>query len=571
MAKQRRGKRSPSRKPIDRDNRYRDEARECQTGEKGKMSSLNDISWYSRNPNLLQAAGSFPFPYRPGMNLPIFNPVAQGASFTSADNYADTGIPGIMVLSWIPNFGNSSTSLDPASIAGQEMYARVRAAYSGSLDADAPDYIVYIGALDSVFTYLGWLKRVYRTISTYTPENFYLPNGIMAAMEFPVWAVAQLRQDKTRLWQGINELILMSRKFKCPAIMDLFNRHYWMSDNIYADESAQSAQFYMFNLSGVYKCQLQKEDSSEEQVMGLQMVPIPVMPASAPAGDDHYVVDTLVSFGQDIIRAIDSWDDGYTISGYLGRAYDGVPSFAVAELLQDELLTAQFVPEVLTQIENSRTVLPYGATLKFTGGNNPFSGFAVTQNVATNAVVSKTIIAATKQNEDEVAQLYKAFANGPQPVLSLRSLQPTVADSVIASRLIGISDSVTIAGNNVIVNSVTAGTEVPLVWRVVYTNNGGVNYRHAHVWTITPIALVNPAESSSPSGGTFYTARDLAGLFMMPQFDWHPFTYVAYTDTDQKIRLFINGDSHNITTITKEALVNLHRICFFSEFNSFNT
>lgn len=31
--------------------------------------TMNDISWYSRYPNLLVAAGSFPFPYRPGMTI----------------------------------------------------------------------------------------------------------------------------------------------------------------------------------------------------------------------------------------------------------------------------------------------------------------------------------------------------------------------------------------------------------------------------------------------------------------------------------------------------------------------
>lgn len=493
-------------------------------------------------------------------------------------------IPSIMSLDWIPSFGISSMSTDPASVAGKEIYSRVRAAYSGSLDADAPDFMIYLGALDSVFSYLGYLKRMYRCLTTYTPENLALPDALLEAMGIFDEDAVKLRRDKTRLWQGINELILLSRKFKCPAVMDIFNRHYWMSDNVYADAATLRAQLYMFTLVGVYQLQDAVEDNGSIEPAYLQLVPIPGNFASLDdtSKGDHYICDTLLEFGRNLINALDAWDDCYTISGYLQRAYEGTPNFAVAELLQDEMMTAQYVPEVLAQIENSRTVLPATWVRDYTA---MFGSVQVTQNVLQNAVVSSNSFTfktgSTGDLHDELEYLF-LFESAAQMsnFISIRSDNPSVADSVIASRLMAATTITRNGTGDALSYTLTAhcGTEIPLMWRVrtkQYLKPAGQAGAYQYWWVTLPAVAMMGYQYSS--AGKVMNTVDAVAVATLSQFDWHPImlaltgvqTFSSSASGGNACQLIPIGDVHNPTLITDEMLDNLNKICFYSEFNSF--
>lgn len=535
---------------------YRDSERSSNTRDErveAARNSFNDISWYSRNPNLLLAAGSFPYPYRPGMSIPLGS-ITYPTGKLGTQPLQET-IPGVLVMNWIPSFGNSKHSTDPASVAGKEIYGRVRAAYSGPLDADAPDYIIYIGALDSIFAYLGWLKRLYRTISSYTPENFMFPDGLLRAMGFPESYATQLRTRKMKLWQGINELILQSRKFKCPAVMDLFNRHYWMSDNVYTDAPSPRGQIFLFNLDGVWKIGDVQEQSSGDTIKGLVMQTMDFAPTQ-----NEDIVDVLIKFGRDLIEALDAWDDGYTISGYLQRAFADVPSFAVAELLQQELLEAQYVPEVLTQIENAREL--WTLDLTTAGIRNMYQQLYVTQNVQTNSVVTNMDMVYERPSERTLA-LLAMTPDGVSPMLSLRTDTPTVADTTIATRLHAVTE-VTAADGKLTFHS-QHGTELITYMRMAYMYNGS----STKSWTVIDVHQICLMNIEWKAGEDYTDAYFLSTL-TLEQFDWHPFIYAIGTPANQLFpALAICGDIHNATTVTPEQLENLHKICLYSEFNSF--
>lgn len=533
-----------------RDQRTSDEYVPTQRG------SLNDLSWYARNPNLLSAAAAFPYPYRPGMAINYL-----GAPSNTAHTHVPVYVPGTMVLDWIPSFGRSTYSDDPASVAGKEFYGKVRAAYSGALDADAPDYITYIGALDSVFTYIGWLKRVYRTLSTYTIENVSLAESLMVAYGFTPTQLEDLRVNKVRFWQNINELILKSRKFRCPAVMDLFNRHYWMSDNVYADAPTPRAQLYVFNVRGVFKIGSVREASAGETITGLVMTPISVDKAGNTNVDQY-----LINFGKSLITALDAWDDCYTISGYLQRAFDA-PDFTIAELLADELITAQYVPEVLSQIENSRPIA------RFTEDRNLFDSYmsqiTVSQNVLTNAVVTNVDFknvknVATDQTYNTAAfQFFSGYPAGVQPVLNIRSDNPMMADTVIASRLHAYSE-VKLSAATAGVNDYTvyAGSEVPLSWSLV-TKTGGSSFTS---FVVPSVILALYSESTS---GTPVTISSINDVLSIDQFDWHPFLF-ALSGNATSMKIGVQGDMYNPSLPSPDDLENLHKICLYSELNSFS-
>lgn len=472
-------------------------------------SPFNDISWYNANPNLTIAAASVPYPYRPGMSVDF-----KG---TGLDPYI---IPGVMGISWFPSVGYAATVTDPISIAAKEIYGKVRDAFSGSLDADAPDYIMYLMALDSIFAYIGSLKRVYRILNMYNSQNYNVPDTLLYALGVSSATAANLRLNRMQLFQIINELVGMTRKFKCPALFPVFNRHYWLNDNVYADAATPSSQLYAFRQKGYYQFALQKTPEGVD-AGGLQMIQSPWF------GGSDYTVESLYSFGLGLINALASSDDGYTISGYLTRAYGDVPDFVVDELQMGEIFQPVYLPEVLAQIENVWTVTSLGTFA--------FSTLNVSQDPRTNVVISKPALTSGGLGVDI------------SPFINIRSDAPTVVDTVEATRMkTGIRDNLT----------VICGTEVcydlELWW------NG------ANVFTLDQVVNFS---TSSTTGLPSYVQT----LCQIEAFDWHPamMLLMAKDSSPSEYTVYLGMDVQNITSISREQLNEVNKVCLYSEFNSF--
>nr|AMP18948.1 capsid protein [Otarine picobirnavirus] len=520
-------------------NKRRDDAMDKSSYREGD----NDISWYSKYPQLLVAGGSFPYPYRPGMDLDL-GKINGGTGITS-DLAWSYRIPGVMSLLWMPSVGVSNTVTDPASVMAKELYAKVRAKFSGSLDADAPDFVMYLMALDSVYAYIAWLKRLYRTLNAWTPQNHALPDTLLAGFNITQTEANDLRLNKTQLWQCINELILQSRKFICPAVMDIFNRHYWMSDNVYLDDQTMNSQIYCFHPQGLYKlAQVAIPDGSGNTAAGLKMVGLPV----------QHTVTKLYEFGLSLISAIAEWDDGYTISGYLMRAFEGVPSFTVEDLGADEILAPIYSPEVLSQIQNSFTV----SDVYLTDDNL----LTVAQNPATNVVVSNPQVYVTKSIADGVN--LKRAMDTAKPLFSMDVDNPGAADNVIASRLNAMftfvkEDTVTAGKIPVYVYAVDCGTEIPCAW-YYKSVPAGTNEALKKNYVIPQIVVV-------PQGGNWEALK----LAVITQFQKCPLVRVAVQESSGGgYTCGMLGDVHNVTTVDRAMLANLHKICLYSEFNAFS-
>lgn len=586
------GKRNTrGRKPTD-ERREKCDDRDDRRDQKGEPTgSLNDISWYSRYPDLLAAAGAFPYPYRPGMKVPL-NMVTMTSTAVRPTWDVGSTIPGVLTIDWVPSVGKSNTATDPASIVCKEMYAKVRSVYSGSLDADAPDFLMYVMALDSIFAFIAHMKRIYRTMNVWTPQNYVLPDTLLQAYGCTPNFIEDIRSNQTAFWSYINELILQSRKFTCPAVMDIFNRHYWMSDNVYTDAPDINSQFYVFRMAGLFQYEdMPVAGETGIAASGLHMIQLPEF----NTGLEMY------TFGRGLIEKLVAWDDAYTINGYLSRAYDGTPSFTVAELPQNEQLVPVYVEEVLTQIENTMCVFGGDSTLNSSFWNpnataatgsgttvyqDVLSGCNVTQDVGTNAVISNPRIAIP------LPLNYDAYVKGgylqQKPTLSIRASQPTVADSVIASRLTAAMENFTITtitgGSNpmkMLSYDVIAGTEIPLKLRLFGASVGYEIYggkMMASNITVPQMILgasctVDSSLSVSLAGGNSMSIMPLLDLC---QFDWHPFVFIndvfmtSPDSTSNAWRVSVIGDWHNATAITAESLKQLHRVCTYSEFNAFN-
>lgn len=525
----------------------------------------NDVSWYTKYPSLTIASGQAQYINVPGMPLPILP--------TNVSN-TNTIVPGVMSLDWCPNFGNTDDPLNAVNLAGQEIYTKVRDAYSGAIDADAPDYLMYLGALDSIFAFIGWLKRLYRAVSTYSPDNFQLPETMMWSQirgprQSVNSAIIGMRKHKEEFWSMINELCLATQKFKCPAVMDIMNRHYWMSDNVYADSNSPKAQLYVYTLRAVYQLSmLPIVGDDTNTAAGLKMVTIPLAD-----GDTYY--ETLYNFGMTLINALDAWDDGYTISGYLRRAFEGSPNFVVALLEQKEYLDATYSEEVLSQIENFRSINILDLGMTSTPG---VTNMSIQQDVIHNKVVANNTLQFNIQGagaDMRYASYLLAWAHPlggltTAPFINVRSDAPSVGDTIVASRMVAaITDiQATVASDKINATiSFDAGTEVPLAAYIFNMSTAG----NVDSYPVLPVMMAGTQATFTASGNQDISAW--LGMILAESFDWHPITLFLKQGGNTPpgtLQAILNGDVHNTAVLTVDQLHSMHRVCIFSELNAFS-
>lgn len=504
------------------------------------LSSLNDISWYSKYPELVETASRFPYSIKPGSGFNVgkyFVPVASMPDKLTLSD-ANISMPGIMKLDWLPSVGVSQTTTDPASVVARELYSRVRSKFSSSLDVDPPDFLMYVMSLDSIFSYIGSLKRIYRILMAYTPQNYLLPGVLLDALGVGENYAADLLRNKADFLQSINELIYMSRRFTCPAVMDIFNRHYWMNDNVYTDAPVVSSQMYVFRQSHFFKFKLQPTPDGVD-ASGLFQVAAPTFNANTKP---HEV---MFNYGKALIEELSAWDDAYTINGYLMRAFEGEQNFIVDLLQADEEFTPVYVEEVLMQIENSRALGTVGT----------IQPIVVSQDPKSNKVISTP-----KYNITNV--LYECYG-GIENWLSMRNPAPTWQENVIATRLSAYVDEQSDGTDHLIY----AGTEIPWRW-MLYTFHDDWDLFPGSIqrYGMNQVQLIDLAQGSTESG----VRSDLISMLRVSQFDWHPQFFAAVKGQGGVNAITLVGDTHHISVLKRLDLKNLHKICIYSEFNAFS-
>lgn len=515
----------------------------AKSGRSGReMEARNDISWYSKYPELLAAAGSLPYPWRPGMSIPMGSVLSPDGSKMLPSSYK---IPGVMAFEWAPSVGVSLDALSPASIACKELYARVRAVYSGSLDADPPDFMIYLMALDSIYSYIASLKRIYRVLNAYTPYNFAIPERLFSALtgNYNSANFRAMQADKTRFYGAINELIHMTEKFVCPAVMDIFNRHYWMSDNVYCDANTANSQQYLFVQGWFYKFAM-LDTPQGVLAGGLSLTQMPRFD-TATVPDP---VSMLFNYGVSLIDALAASDDGYTITGYLLRAFGDAPTFTVDLLNQDEVLELKYDEEVLSQIENALSLPDYvEVTASITKGN-----WNITQDPTINAVHYMPLVQYASSTTS------KWYKNGEELNIfnNIRSDLPTVEDSVIATRLKSWLEP--LVGNE---TDFVAYGATEIVLRI---------FEPSAMGSTSPFPGEQNMKQYMFASSNALISDALYNLISWTSFDWAPLLYLIMVPSSTVANVYPLTDIHNLTVVDKTTLMNLNKVCLYSEFNAFN-
>lgn len=606
---QRNGKAKPQADVRKTDGDYDDHRESSQRTEvrrrgRGVSDSVgNDPRWYSTTPQLVKDYASFPY------GIPVGQLLQTGDE--TVDQYS---VPGVMSLEFVPCVGWADSENAPINVAMRQVYTFVRKNNSGGANYEAADLMKYLIAMDSCYTYLAWMRRLYGLLQSYSYVNRYWPEAIIKSMGIdPV----SLQSNMADLRGYINIFASKVSSMAIPATMPYMLRHTWMVSDVYTDANVEKAQVYLYTPVALYQY---TEGSGTAAQSSLVLKPMPgtVNVGSAyvfsTAGPNQYATfNNIVSYGNELLNPLIASQDSNNMSGDIKKAFEGnvVKAMGVTD---DYSVLPKFNEEVLTQIMNC-TPVGYVELLSPTlheqtglneGWLQSLPTVAIPAPLAPIGITTEWNTPAIMSGLQKLFDQTAAGGNIDAPMTANRMITFNKGDigaddTMVATRLSNILSDVnltqllnkvgdtTYVYYNITGKVTTAGSEIVQIAKVHYFVNvsGTLSLQQIPYWMGMVYAVTNRLENEVPVGqGSNSTVSIATRVFneaaMVSNFDWHPalassvvaatFQYDGDNNTltwgDFEVReahsyLF---DLGKYTTLTKANLQNLATVALLSEF-----
>lgn len=534
------------------------------------MDPSNDVSWYTKNPQLLKDSASLSF----------FNPLGQSypLNYYGLDSigYSDTpqksGIPGIMALHLAPTVGISTGPASAANVAARNIYSYVRHANSGHANYEAPDLFMYLMAVSSAYSYFAHLCRLYGVLRYYTQKNKYLPTSLVSALGFKRTSDSATLQHIAQLRQKINYLGVKLRSLYVPNTMSYFIRQMWCYTGVYKDSPADKSQLYVYVPEYVFKW------SSTGSQYGTSLEPVWLYDKT---GDPVYDINMAPTILEDLLEALLTDEDAGIMGGDLLKAYGQDKMFQLRELTEDYVVVPAFSEEVLNQIHNASILGMHpscctSAPVTGTGGVSFGSDFKVTQDPNTGYIKFNPIWyvdahASTSKGfalEDIVKGV--PFALAKEQYLDLSYEEATPERIMTSTRLMTCAVITNTKGATMDKDNYTIGV----------TGCGSEIVTRAQLFSVsddnkTDISDIIPVDVSSSmffsTAGTVPIRDALVTMGTLNQvgfFALAPKLYTGAVNDERKIMSSgVCGDLYNFTVVNFKDLNRMHDAAVLSEFD----
>lgn len=445
----RQGKKKPFEKRFpDKKSNYKDDSLRGPDSRVCAGSKDNDPNWYALNKQLLKDAASFPYAW------PLGNRLNAG---DMAKVINKGSVPGILVMNWVPTIGYSSDGTSPVNVASINTYTKVRHDNSGHANYDHADYMMYLLAMDSVYAYHSWMRRVYGVALTYSNTNRYYPRAIVEAMGVDF---EDLQKNLADFRQYINTYAVKASALAVPANMSIMTKHYWMSEGLYYDSNQDKPQTYVFNPLGFYKFALSQGDAPHGTLVFAPMFPaVHGEPNTEPTGATtahKWRFEQMREYGDALLAPIISDEDFGIMSGDTLKSFGIGGCYTLPITEETYTVVPSYSPEVLDQIQNATFI-----------GMPEYSSLTIDQNVE---IGGGWILADPKFNHPWVDAVSDSELPGQNAFLVNRFLtfehgDITPEQTMEASRWTNISVEVTQADTRAY-RVPTMGTEVMCVGNV---------------------------------------------------------------------------------------------------------
>jgi len=308
----------------------------------------NDASWYVRNGQLVKDVASFSFNNALGSRITL-----KASGHDPAQNFLPDGnfaVPGIMTLHTIPVWGTTyEADTAPLNLSKVAVYSYVRYANSGHTNYDSPDLMLYLMAMDSIYSIHAFLTRMYGVARVFAQTNRYFGNALLTAMGVNP---GTLYQNLADFRARINLLSHKISAFCVPNIMSMYARHTWMYSGLYRDEDIVKSQMYMYVPDFLFKYDEQNG----------QLVATPCC-ASISSSSNRYKLNVPIreytwylDLADQLLAPLVLSEDIGIMSGDILKAYGRENLWNLAQMPEDYYLVPAYSEEVLDQIHNTEFV-----------------------------------------------------------------------------------------------------------------------------------------------------------------------------------------------------------------------
>lgn len=314
--------------------------------ERRVQKAINDVAWYSKNPQLLKDAASIPFSNIQGLDLHLPGLEAGGKEYLDK-------LPGLMTFPVTPSYGVTGYDSSAVNVAAQNIYSYVRHQNSGHTNYDVPDLFMYLAAMDQMYSYHAELTRIYGLMRYYNGYNRYVGRYLVHALGYDY---DDLMVNLAGFRYLINQFAIKLSSLAVPAIMPIVDRHRWMYSNIYMDKANLKAQLYAFvpHYYGQYI-----EPNNVAVSVNTPYAYLAAVSGEADANTLPYgwTVNAIALRINGFMENLLGSEDIGIMSGDILKAYGAGSCYMVNALNEDYVVAPVYVPDpVLQQIHNLTAV-----------------------------------------------------------------------------------------------------------------------------------------------------------------------------------------------------------------------
>lgn len=454
---------------------------------------LNDPSWYANHPQLLKDSASFPFGYALG------NIIDMGKD-ASVDMNRHS-VPGIMSIYLAPTIGESTSRNSAVNVAARNVYSFVRHANSGHTNYDSPDLMLYLLAMDSIYSYIAYLKRAYGCLLTYSYTNRYIAKALIEAMEIDYEDIQTHMAD---FRQMINTLVIKAGSLCVPSVFPYYQRHYTMYSDIYLDApNSDKAQMYIYMPEGFYG--FRYDDDGSGYLCPAPFTETVTTSSQITSHNAHlHTLAELVFFGNNLLNAILESEDMNIMSGDILKAYGEGGVYKLSMIDDNYIVMPKYSEEILDQINNAtlcgRFFMP-----SLIGDNSIKQSGETTIGLPHDHLIATphtAVITPDKYTSSASLQAYNA-----NRIVNFEHGAVEAADTMVASRLTNIPHTSRIE-NNIAVetpDNAVVGTNKP--WSAIWMTWKTVG---AEIATFAKIYYFGrPAEPADNFATYYYASEDI--------------------------------------------------------------
>lgn len=420
--------------------------------ERASKQTYNDASWYYKHDQQAKDVASISFNDAIGSVTTIDHPGSAYAAKFSLN------LPGIMAIYAGPSVGPSYAPTSPINIAARDIYGFVRHQNSGHSNYDSTDLMLYIMAMDSVYSMISYMQRIVGLCNVFSTTNRYVGDAMLIAMGV---RPAEVRANLANFTAFLNQYVVKTSAFCVPAKLNLFRRHYWMYSGVYKDEPVAKSQFYMYVPAYLWQYNVDLEGKGF-------LDPLPVVLAATESSLESrsLSIAEVQSLANALLDQLQYSEDCNIMSGDILKAYGAEGVWTMQLISPDYSVAPVYSEEILDQIHNTT----------FTGvfPVNPEGAMSLDQ-LSVHQVVTDTASSPYLTHEP-----YFKYAHhlAYSKVLDLHNENPTPEEILVATRNVAIGDYVYKEGdatwNNKRIHKLTAcGSDICISAKIYNVDSAG--------------------------------------------------------------------------------------------------